>query len=59
MAALAQPDPVAALDRLQSAYVRDQNYSERPSPQDVAVAIARIAREVLAAGRSRSATGCR
>ena len=47
MAALAQPDPVAALDRLQSAYVRDQNYSERPSPQDVAVAIARIAREVL------------
>jgi len=47
MTALAQPDPVAALDRLQDAYVRDQNYSERPSPQDVAFAIARIAREVL------------
>ena len=47
MAALAMPDPLAALDRLQNAYVRDQNYSEKPSPQDVAVAIARIAREVL------------
>jgi predicted acylesterase/phospholipase RssA len=47
MAALAQPDPVAALDRLVRAYVRDQNYAERPSPQDVAVAIAQIAREVL------------
>jgi predicted acylesterase/phospholipase RssA len=47
MAALAQPDPVAALDRLARAYVRDQNYTERPSPQDVAVAIAQIAREVL------------
>ena len=47
MAALAQPDPVAALDRLVRAYVRDQNYAEKPSSQDVAVAIAQIAREVL------------
>jgi predicted acylesterase/phospholipase RssA len=47
MAALAQPDPIAALDRLVRAYVRDQNYAERPSPQDVAVAIAQIARAVL------------
>ncbi|MCM2312256.1 MAG: hypothetical protein NDI84_12725 [Steroidobacteraceae bacterium] len=47
MAALAQPDPLAALDRLQAGYVRDQNYSERPSPQDIAVAIAHIARQVL------------
>jgi predicted acylesterase/phospholipase RssA len=47
MAALAQPDPVAALDRLVRAYVRDQNYAERPSTQDVAVAIAQIARAVL------------
>jgi len=47
MAALAQPDPIAALDRLQHAYVRDQNYSERPGPQDVAEAITRIARAVL------------
>ena len=47
MAALAQPDPLAALDRLQHAYVRDQNYAERPGPQDVAEAVTRIARAVL------------
>jgi len=47
MAALAQPDPIAALDRLQHAYVRDQNYAERPGPQDVAEAVTRIARAVL------------
>ena len=47
MAALAMPDPSAALDRLQNAYVRDQNYSAKPSPRDVAFAIAHIARQVL------------
>jgi hypothetical protein len=47
MAALAQPDPLAALDRLQHAYVRDQNYAEKPGPQDVAEAITRIALAVL------------
>jgi len=47
MAALAQPDPVAALDRLAHTYVRDQNYAERPGPQDVAEAVTRIARAVL------------
>ena len=47
MAALAQPDPIAALDRLQHAYVRDQNYAERPGPSDVAEAVTRIARAVL------------
>jgi hypothetical protein len=47
MAALAQPDPIAALDRLQHAYVHDQNYATRPSPQDVAAACRRIARGVL------------
>jgi hypothetical protein len=47
MAALAQPDPLAALDRLQHAYVRDQNYAEKPGPQDVAKAITRIALAVL------------
>jgi hypothetical protein len=51
MAALAQPDPLAALDRLQQGYVRDQNYSERPSPRDVSMAIMRIARDVLDDGR--------
>ena len=47
MAALAQPDPIAALDRLQHAYVHDQNYAARPAPQDVAAACRRIARAVL------------
>ena len=47
MAALAQPDPVAALDRLVHAYVRDQNYTERPTPDDVAQVCRRIARAVL------------
>ena len=47
MAALAQPDPLAALDRLQYAYVHAQNYSGRPSPEEVATACRRIARAVL------------
>ncbi len=47
MAALAMPDPIAALDRLQAAYVRDQNYAAQPTLQDLAAAIAHIAREVL------------
>jgi hypothetical protein len=47
MAALAQPEPLAALDRLQHAYVHDQNYPARPSPQEVATACRRIARAVL------------
>jgi len=47
MAALAQPDPLAALDRLQHAYVRDQNYAGRPTPQEVAAACRHIARSVL------------
>jgi hypothetical protein len=47
MAALAQVDPVAALDRLLQAYVRDQNYAAKPSPTEVAAACRRIARAVL------------
>jgi hypothetical protein len=47
MAALAQPDAVAALDRLQHAYVHDQNYAGRPTPSDVAGACRRIAQAVL------------
>lgn len=35
MACLAQDDPVAALDRLQRAYIDDQQYSARPSPAEV------------------------
>jgi hypothetical protein len=47
MAALAQADPVAALDRLQDTYVRDQNYDARPTPDVVARACRRLARSVL------------
>ena len=47
MAALAMPDPVAALERLQHGYVRDQNYTAKPTPDDVAVACRRIGRGVL------------
>jgi len=47
MAALAQSDPVAALDRLTHAYVHDQNYQGRPSPAEVAAACRRIAQAVL------------
>ena len=36
MAALAQPDPLAALDRLQHGYVHDQCYTEKPTPREVA-----------------------
>jgi hypothetical protein len=47
MAALAQSDPLGALDRLQHAYVRDQNYRERPTPAQVADACRGLARSVL------------
>jgi hypothetical protein len=35
MAALAQRDPLAALDRVQHAYVHDQCYNAKPTPLDV------------------------
>ena len=47
MAALAQPDAAAALDRMQYAYVHEQNYTKHPTPGDVAAACRRIARAVL------------
>jgi hypothetical protein len=47
MAALAQSDPVAALDRLQHAYVHEQNYATRPTADEVSTACRRIARAVL------------
>ena len=43
MAALAQADPLAALDRVQYAYVHDQCYSARPTPIEVSAACRRIA----------------
>ena len=47
MAALAMPDPLTALDRMQYGYVRDQNYDRKPTPDEVAAACRRIARDIL------------
>jgi predicted acylesterase/phospholipase RssA len=47
MAAMAQPDPIAALERLQYTYVRDQNYDAKPTPGDIAQACRRLATAVL------------
>jgi predicted acylesterase/phospholipase RssA len=47
MASLAQRDPLAALDRLQHAYVREQNYEARPSPSQVAAVCRGLARAVF------------
>jgi hypothetical protein len=47
MAALARPDAPDALDRLQHAYVREQNYPHRPSPAAVAAACRGLARAVI------------
>jgi len=49
VASLAQSDPLAALDRLQQAYVREQNYDERPSPAQVAAVCRGLARSVFGA----------
>jgi hypothetical protein len=48
MAALARPDAADALDRLQHAYVREQNYPQRPSPAMVAATCRRLAQAVCA-----------
>jgi predicted acylesterase/phospholipase RssA len=47
MAALAQDDPLAALERLQRGYVRDQRYTREPSPAEVSATCRRIAQSVL------------
>jgi hypothetical protein len=52
MAALAQPDPLPALDRLQHAYVHEQNYPPRPTPADVATVCRELARAVIGPGPS-------
>jgi hypothetical protein len=50
MAALAQAEPLAALDRLQHAYVHEQNYRESPTPTQVAAVCRGLARSVLSNG---------
>lgn len=47
MAALAQPDAIAALDRLQHAYVHQQNYRERPTASEVATVCRGLAQSVF------------
>jgi len=54
MAAAALPDPLAALDRLASAYVA-QAYPRNPTPQYVADACRKLARAVLGGARSVAA----
>ncbi len=44
MTALAAPDAPAAIDRLARAYVREQNYRERPSPREVSEVIRGVVR---------------
>lgn len=50
MAALAQPDAEAALERLCRAYVHDQNYRRKPPAAEVSATIRAVARQVLAGG---------
>ena len=50
MAALAQPEPLAALDRLQHAYVHEQRYPAKPTPFEVSRACRRLAAAVLGEG---------
>jgi hypothetical protein len=47
MTALASPDAPAAIDRLRRAYVREQNYRERPSPREVSEVIRGVVRALL------------
>jgi len=48
MAALAQPDPCAALDRLQHAYVHEQRFTAHPPPAEVQAMCRRMPQAVLA-----------
>ncbi len=46
-AALAGPEPLAAIDRLEHAYVRGQTYRARPSPAEVGAVIRDVVRGML------------
>ncbi len=50
MAALAQPEPLTALVRLQHAYVHDQRYQAKPTPDEVSRACRCIAASVHGGG---------
>ena len=55
VAALAQRQPLAALDRVQHAYVHGQSYSARPTPLDVS----RVCRGIARAARGTDPLGLR
>jgi hypothetical protein len=57
MAALAQSDPLAALDRVQHAYVHEQCYQARPTTAEVSVVCRRIARAARGDGELRWRSG--
>jgi len=59
MAAMAQPDPLRALDRLQHAYVHEQNYPPRPTPAEVATVCRDLVRAVIGAGTRECAAAFR
>src|SRR5512137_2721331 len=59
MAALAQVNPLDALDRVQYAYVHEQCYSARPTPPEVSTACRRIAAAVRGVGDLRWRSGVR
>jgi hypothetical protein len=57
VAALAQQQPLAALDRVQQAYVFGQDYTARPSPAEVSTVCRRIAQAVRGTGPLRWRAG--
>lgn len=50
LAALAQPDPVAAIARFERAYIDGQRYDRKPSPAEVSRVSARVLDALLAGG---------
>jgi hypothetical protein len=57
MAALAQADPLPALERLQHAYVHEQRYQAKPAPLEVSRACRRFATAVLGDGAFATRAG--
>jgi hypothetical protein len=59
MTALAQARPLAALDRVQHAYVHEQSYGKRPTPPEVSTVCRRIALAARGAGELLLRPGAR
>ena len=58
-AALAQQEPLAALDRVQHAYVYGQDYNARPAPGEVSAVCRRIAQAARGTGTCAGARASR